>query len=206
MRCVIFSGAEIDDCKLVASYLRNGDFVICADSGLRHAEKMNITPNLIIGDFDSFGEIPDGKNVVILPCEKDMTDTYAAAEKAVELGANEVIMFGAVGSRLDHTLGNIATLEYLRSKNVPARIIDSHNDIRLIKNETEIIKKENGAFLSIVPLDERINGVDLMGVKYPLENAEIERSKTLSISNEITADYAQIAVRNGTALIIISRD
>ncbi len=207
MRCVIFSGAEIDEYKFVASYLRSDDFVICADSGLRHAEKLNITPDLIIGDFDSLGRIPEGvKDVITLPCEKDVTDTYAAAEAAVESGATEVVIFGAVGTRLDHTLGNIATLEYLHENNVIARIIDGHNDLRLIKNEKVTVNKENGTFLSVVPLDYELNGVTLSGVKYPLENARILRPRTLTISNEITAEYAEISVKSGTALVIISRD
>ena len=207
MRCVIFSGAEIDGYKFVASYLRSDDFVICADSGLRHAEKLNITPDLVIGDFDSLGRIPEGvKDVITLPCEKDVTDTYAAAETAVESGATEVVIFGAVGTRLDHTLGNIATLEYLHENNVIARIIDGHNDLRLIKNEKVTVNKENGTFLSVVPLDYELNGVTLSGVKYSLENARILRPRTLTISNEITAEYAEISVKSGTALVIISRD
>lgn len=207
MRCVIFSGADIDEYKFVASYLRGDDFVICADSGLRHAERLNITPDLVIGDFDSLGKIPDGiESVITLPCEKDVTDTYAAAEKAVESGATEVLIFGAVGTRLDHTFGNIATLEYLRENNVFAHIIDSHNEIMLIKNEKVTVNKDKGTFLSLIPLDYELSGVTLSGVKYPLENARVFRSKTLTISNEITADLAEISVKNGSALVIVSRD
>ncbi len=208
MRCVIFSGADIDDYKFVASFLRSGDFVICADSGLRHAVALGITPDLVIGDFDSLGKTPENgeNNIIVLPCEKDDTDTFAAAEKAVEQGADEVLIFGAVGSRLDHTLGNVATLEFLNEKNIPARIIDSNNDIRILKSGTVRLKKQNGCFLSLVPLDKTLSEVSMSGVKYPLKNAEVSRMKTLTISNEITSDYADITVKSGTALIIISRD
>lgn len=208
MRCIIFSGANIDDYKFVASFLRSGDFVICADSGLRHAVALGITADLLIGDFDSAKEIPDDKysEIIVLPCEKDDTDTYAAAKEAVTHGATDVLIFGATGTRLDHTLGNVATLEYLHSMNITARVIDSYNEISVIKNETIRINKRSGLYLSLIPLDKQLCGVTMKGVKYPLFNASINRNETLTISNEITDEYAEISVLSGSALIIISHD
>ncbi len=207
MRCIIFSGADIDDYDFVASFLRSDDFVICADSGLRHTEMLEVLPDLIIGDFDSLGKIPNlGCEIITLPCEKDDTDTFAAAEKAVEKGVDEVLIFGAIGTRFDHTLANIAVLEYLYKNGIIARIIDSHNDIMLVKNNSTKLKKQCGCFLSLIPLDERLVGVTVSGVKYPLENADIDRFKTLTVSNEINSDYAEITVKSGAVLIIVSRD
>lgn len=208
MRCVIFSGADIHDYNFVASFLRSGDFVICADSGLRHAVKLGITADLLIGDFDSADEIkPDlYKDIVTLPCEKDYTDTFAAAERSADLGAKEVLIFGALGNRLDHTLANIAVLEYLHSRGVPARIISEHNEICIISDETVRIKRRDNCYLSLIPLDREICGVYISGVKYPLNNAQVGRASTLTVSNEITACHADITVKKGAAIYIISHD
>ncbi|MBQ5885052.1 MAG: thiamine diphosphokinase [Clostridia bacterium] len=208
MRCIIFSGADIFDYDYVASHIDSSDFIICADSGIRHAEKLGLCADIFIGDFDSADEIDQKKynEIITLPCEKDDTDTFAAAKIAVEKGADEAIIFGAIGSRMDHTLGNISTLEFLHNEGISARIINEKNEIGIIKNETVTIEKRENSFLSLIPLDEMVSLVSISGVKYPLENATIYRNKTLAISNEFYDDVAKISVNDGTLLYIISKD
>ena len=208
MRCIIFSGADIFDYDFVASHIKSDDFIICADSGIRHAKKLGLCADILIGDFDSANDTYEYKykEIIILPCEKDDTDTYAAAKIAAEKGADDVIIFGAIGSRMDHTLGNISTLEYLHEAGINARIINEKNEIGIIRNETVSIKKRENSFLSLIPLDEKVSLVSISGVKYPLENATIERNKTLAISNEFYDDTAEISIKNGTMLYIISKD
>ncbi len=208
MRCVIFSGADIHDYDFVASFLSDGDFIICADSGLRHAKRLGLTADLLIGDLDSADKARlDGYSRLIkLPCEKDDTDTFAAAKIASENDYDSVIIFGAIGSRVDHSLGNIATLEYLHECGISAKLVDQNNEICIISNETVKIKKHDGCFISLIPLDKTLSGVSITGVKYPLNNAEINRASTLTISNEILDEFAEITVGNGTALYILSRD
>ena len=208
MRCIIFSGANIFDYDFIASYIDSNDFIICADSGIRHAEKLGLHADILIGDFDSADKIDRNmySEIITLPCEKDDTDTFAAAKIAVEKGADEVVIFGAIGSRMDHTLGNIFTLEYLHNQGICARIINEKNEIGIIKNETLSIRKRENSFLSLIPLDEKVGSVSISGVKYPLENATIYRDKTLAISNEFYDDVAKISVNDGTLLYIISKD
>ncbi|MBQ5890072.1 MAG: thiamine diphosphokinase [Clostridia bacterium] len=208
MRCIIFSGANIFDYDFIASYIDSNDFIICADSGICHAEKLGFRADILIGDFDSAGKIDRNmySEIITLPCEKDDTDTFAAAKIAVEKGADEVVIFGAIGSRMDHTLGNIFTLEYLHNQGICARIINEKNEIGIIKNETLSIRKRENSFLSLIPLDEKVGSVSISGVKYPLENATIYRDKTLAISNEFYDDVAKISVNDGTLLYIISKD
>ena len=208
MRCIIFSGANIFDYDFIASYIDSNDFIICADSGIRHAEKLGLRADILIGDFDSADKIDRNmySEIITLPCEKDDTDTFAAAKIAVEKGADEVVIFGAIGSRMDHTLGNIFTLEYLHNQGICTRIINEKNEIGIIKNETLSIRKRENSFLSLIPLDEKVGSVSISGVKYPLENATIYRDKTLAISNEFYDDVAKISVNDGTLLYIISKD
>ena len=146
------------------------------------------------------------ENMLVLPTVKDDTDTFAAAKIAVESGVDEVVIFGAIGSRMDHTLGNVSTLEFLHNEGIGARIINENNEIGIVKNETLSIKKRGNSFLSLIPLDEKVGSVSISGVKYPLENATIYRNKTLAISNEFYEDVAKISVNDGTFLYIISKD
>lgn len=208
MKCIIFSGADIFDYNFVASYIDEDDFIICADSGVRHAEKLGLVADVVIGDFDSVTDngYKKHKEVVTLPCEKDDTDTFAAAKIAAENSPDEVLIFGAIGSRIDHTLGNISTLEFLHQSGINARLINENNEIGIIKNETKTVKKRKGSFLSLIPLDESVGSVSVSGVKYPLNDKTVYRNSTLTISNEFRDDTADISVKNGTMLYIISKD
>ena len=112
-RCVIIGGAEIGDYSRISRSLRRDDFCICCDSGLRHAEKLGMTPSLIVGDFDS-SERPDTDiETIVLPREKDDTDTVYAAKEAVRRGFDDFLLIGVTGARFDHTFGNISLLLWL---------------------------------------------------------------------------------------------
>ena len=111
-RCVIIGGAPINDYNRIKGLLSDDDFIIACDSGLVHLEKSGITPNLIIGDFDSFDKPKTNIETIVLPREKDDTDSFFAVKEAVRRGFDELLIFGAIGGRLDHSLGNISILLY----------------------------------------------------------------------------------------------
>ena len=109
-RCVIAGGAPIEDYTVIRSLLSPDDFVIFCDSGLRHLEKLGVSPSLIVGDFDSYdGPRPDAETIT-LPCIKDDTDSFFAVKEAVKRGFEEFLLIGVTGGRLDHTLGNLSIL------------------------------------------------------------------------------------------------
>ena len=88
-------------------------FVIAADQGLRYLEEAGITPDLIVGDFDSLGIVPQGANVVRHPVEKDDTDMMLAVKTGLARGYRTFVLYGGLGGRLDHTYANFQTLTYL---------------------------------------------------------------------------------------------
>ena len=90
-KCLIFCAAEFDR---LAEAVEGGDYILAADGGLRHLNKLNITPHGIIGDFDSLGYVPEGAQV--FPVEKDDTDAMLAARKGLELGFREFRFYGAL--------------------------------------------------------------------------------------------------------------
>ncbi len=205
MRSVIIAAGPISDYEYAKSLIKEGDYIVCADGGLSHADKMNIVPNLIVGDFDSFkGERPRGENVVSLPCEKDYTDTYTAAMAAVGKGAKELIFLGAEGGRADHTFANIALLSKLRSMGIRGVMADKKNTL-FIAQKREHISGKPGDKVSLVPL-ETVRGVTLKGFKYPLTNADIFFENPIWVSNELSEHVGEISFESGLLLVIRSED
>ena len=114
-RCVIVGGADINNYGFIREKLCADDYVILCDSGLKHLENLQIQPSLIVGDFDSHENPYLDVETIVLPCEKDDTDTVFAVKEAIKRGFNDFLLIGVVGARLDHTLGNVSILLYLDS-------------------------------------------------------------------------------------------
>ena len=186
-----------------------GDLIIAADSGLNNAKALNLTVNVVVGDYDSLGHTPEvdaGVEVITVPTEKDVTDTQLAVELALTRGATEVHIVGGLGGRLDHTLSNLAILEDLADKRVRAVIEDGQNRARLLRNDSTILPRSGYTYVSLLALDPLCKGVEIEGVKYPLKGAKLERKFQYAVSNEITGNCCFISVRKGSLLIVESRD
>ena len=212
-RAVIISGGSIDDYGCARSLIDGGDCVICADSGIVHCEKMGITADLIVGDFDSCDagtalelRSAKGAKTEVLQCEKDDTDTEHALMCACKMGFKNILILGALGGRADHTLANIFMLEKLNSLGVRAQIANENNVIEFLRNSSVTVKADGFKYVSVVPVSETANGVTLTGFKYPLADAVMHRASTLGISNEITGAYGTVTVRDGSVLVIKSKD
>ncbi len=206
MYVVIIAGGNVSDYNMLREYCERADKVICADSGIRHAKHINVIPDVWVGDFDS----ADSDNYpayekVTLPREKDDTDTLYAARLAVYCGATDIDIFGGIGTRLDHTIANICVLSFIDWQGAKGRMIDEHNTVFLVKDRAEVLQ-QTGAYLSLIPLSEKAEGVSICGVKYPLKNATLYQNMTLGISNEILLSKAEITVKNGMLAVFISKD
>ncbi len=204
MRAVIISAGTISDYAYAKSLIRDGDFIICADGGLRHAEAMGVSPDLCIGDFDSLGTVPNICETLVLPQEKDYTDTHTAALEAKNRGAKELLLLGASGTRLDHTIANIGLLEAVRRLGMKAVLADKNNNL-FIAESGQKIRVCDGESVSLIPLSE-VRGVTLQGFKYPLTNADIELFNPIWVSNELSDAEGEITFADGVLLVDISRD
>lgn len=183
--------------------------IIAADAGYRNAARMGIQPKILLGDFDSLGEpnVPDGTELIRVPCEKDDTDTQLAVRVALERGATDVTVIGGLGGRLDHTLSNLAILEDLNKQRIPAVMTDGKNRVRFLRNDSALIACSGEfRYLSLLAADPVIKGVTLIGCRYPLKNATLSRVRQYAISNEIVGNCAFVAVRRGGMWIIESSD
>ena len=187
------------------------NYVIGVDRGAYWLITNSAIPNIAIGDFDSVSskeleEIKKRvKTIIKYPLEKDATDMELAAQHAISLHPKEVVMYGATGRRLDHTVGNIHLLERLLEKGISGVIRDSNNEVRITSGKITIGKDARYGYVSLLPITETVE-VTLIGFLYDVSHALIRRGQTLGISNEIRAEKATIEVHQGKALVIGSRD
>lgn len=215
MKFVIISGGHIDDAFAIEWLEKNKyDCLIAADSGMNFLHRNNIVPDVIAGDFDSvssesleaFSEMRDVEILRLNPI-KDDTDTEFVIREAIRRGATEISVLGATGTRLDHVLANVYLLGIGLEENVEIQLVDAHNRIRMIEKSLEISKTEQfGSFVSVLPVKGDAKGVTLEGMKYPLQDADIACFSSLGVSNEIVEENARISVKEGTLLVIESRD
>ena len=185
--------------------IENADFVIACDKGISYAQKEGITPDLIVGDFDSFsGDLPENIPVLRLPCEKDETDTMAAVSYAVEKKFEKILIFCALGGRLDHLLGNLQTAAYAAKSGITVKITDSDNEIYVFSGKKLVFLKKEGFSISVISLSDRCENVNLSGGKYGLENAVLTNETTLGISNEWAGDIT-VSAEKGVLAVVMSR-
>ncbi len=207
--CVIFAGGDMsENIPNIELRVKSADYIICADSGLKHAQRLGITPDIIVGDFDSYtGKLPDNSEIIRSIPEKDDTDTIMAVRKAAELGCRQIVLYGALGgSRFEHTVANIQTLLFAKELGCILTIIDK-SVICLQYNDGEEYyyqRSENGTYMSVFSLSETTEIEYLDGVKYPLENYTMKNSYPIGVSNEITETCAVLKIKSGTALIILT--
>ena len=201
-RCVIVGGADISNYDRIIAHIKSDDFVIFCDSGLKHMEKLAVKPSLIVGDFDSHENPHLDVETIVLPCEKDDTDTVFAVKEAIKRGYKEFLLIGVVGARLDHTLGNVSILLYLDSIGKKGIIIDDYSEIEIVSNEPAYVE-DSYAFFSLINITGTAKDVTIENAKYPLEHAEITCEYQYGVSNEvIPGRTAKIIISDGKLLLI----
>lgn len=201
-RCVIIGAAGIGNLPFLRSLLRPDDFHIFCDGGLYHRERLGIEPHLIVGDFDShpFPDLP--VETVVLPREKDDTDTVYAAKEAVRRGFEEFLLLGAAGGRIDHTLGNLSLLLKLDVLGKHAVLADDFSLMEIVRGRSAEIA-DSYRYFSLLAMGGSARGVTITGAKYPLENAEISPDYQYGVSNEVLpGQTAKVTVREGALLLV----
>ncbi len=211
MKAVCVCNGSISDYDVIKKYILVSDYIISVDGGAGHLRKMGINPNILIGDFDSANlkdidfYINKGIKVLQFPVEKDMTDSELAIEMAAELGAEELVFVGALGTRIDHSFANIMLLKRMMDMGLKGSIVDEHNEIYMFNSNFSMNKKE-GRKLSLIPITEKVTGVSTSGLKYPLNNATMVLGTSWGISNEFEEEVASVSIESGILLACLSRD
>ncbi len=205
--------------KFARNILKNKqkeDKIISIDKGLKILDKINIKPDIIIGDFDSIDKITLSKylnnnniNIKKFPVDKDYSDTELAIKLTLDLEYKELIILGALGKRMDHTLSNIYSLVKYSSSDINIYLIDEFNKIYIKNNDFEINKSQQyGKYISFYPIEEEIESFSLEGFKYNLKNVNLNKyiTPSLSLSNEILENIAKVYINNKKLLVIESKD
>ena len=201
-RCVIVGGAEINHYEVIREQLRDDDYMIFCDSGLKHLNSLQVQPSLIVGDFDSHENPHLDVETIVLPCVKDDTDTVFAVKEAIKRGFDDFLLIGVVGGRLDHTLGNVSILLYLDSQGKRGRLIDDYSEMEIVADQPVSVD-ERYSFFSLLNITGCARGITITGAKYPLADAEITCEYQYGVSNEVLpGETAIVAVQCGKLLLI----
>ena len=200
-KCIIFCAAGFD---FLVAPIEKEDFVIAADGGLVHTEKLGIIPNEILGDFDSLGHVPAGANV--FPVEKDDTDAMLAVRRGLDLGYREFILYGSLdGPRLDHTVANFQTLQYLADHGAVGYLAGNSYIVTVLQEAAISFPAGKEGTISVFCMGADAEGVTLEGLYYPLERGTLTAGFPLGVSNHFTGKPAKISVEKGSLLVLWDR-
>lgn len=200
--CIIVSAGPVCDKQKIPQEFQDS-YVIACDAGWHNCEKLGLQPDIVLGDFDS-SEQPNQENVLVLPREKDDTDTHYAARMAVERGSTHVLMLGALGGkRMEHTFANVGTGLWLEQQGVQVTILNDRSRVTyVLAGGKRYYHNEGYKFFSIFPLEGKAEGICLEGAAYPLQDAQLQASYPVGVSNEWRADEATVAIQKGSLLVI----
>ena len=203
-RAVILSAVPVS--TALCRYVQPGDFVVACDAGYHNAERLDLRPDLIVGDFDSAPQPKTEHETIVLPHVKDDTDTEYAAKLVSEKGFDEVLLLGGLGGRrVEHTLANLCTGLGLEQRGVRTTLLDERSRITYVMpGETRRYPKEKYFFFSAFPMEGRAQGVCERGSYYELTDAELTASYPLGVSNEYAAgsDCITISTRSGALVVV----
>lgn len=217
-KVLLITGGTLE-LSFIKKYLKEHTFdvIYAIDAGIRACMQLQISPTYIVGDFDSISSkeleefLSTHKEVrkeQLCP-QKDDTDTQHAMQMAVNHMAEEIVILGGMGTRIDHMLANISLLYMALEQGIPAYLIDSHNKIQLIQKAAKYQKKEMfGDYISFLPYTQEVKKVTLTGFQYPLQDYDFHKldSYGLGVSNEVVSDVAEVQIEEGILICIESRD
>lgn len=201
-RCVIAGGAGIRSYERIRQSLKPDDYFIFCDSGLKHLPALQVKPDLIVGDFDSWQQPDTETETIVLPREKDDTDSVYAVREAIRRGFGDFLLIGMTGERFDHTFGNVSILLYLDELGKTGKILDDYGEMEIVsRGKAEIT--DDAAYFSLLNISGTARDIHISGAKYPLDGEEIPSSYQYGISNEVLpGQTATVSVGEGRLLLV----
>ena len=196
--CIVGAGALEPESLVIP----HGALVIAADGGLTHLEAAGLAPDLVVGDFDSLGRIPEGENVIVTPAEKDDTDMLLAVKLALQRGCDELFLYGGMGGRFEHSLANLQALAYIAGLGGRGFLIGDGCVCTVIKNGGLHFDESFSGYISVFAVGGSATGVNLRGLKYPLTDHTLTCDFPLGVSNEFLGTAAEVSVRSGSIAVI----
>lgn len=202
MLCLLISGGDFCD---ITEELHAAEHIIACDRGWQYAKRLGLTPDLIVGDFDSAPPPENHSHIERVPTRKDDTDTMLAARHALTAGYREIAICCAFGGRLDHALANIQTAAWLTSRGARVRLTGVDTDALVFAGGTERFPRRDGWSLSVFALSDVCEGVTIRGAKYECEGVSLTNAFPLGVSNVWASPEAVISARSGILMVMQSR-
>ena len=185
-----------------------GDLVIGADGGYLHLRDMGISPDLLLGDFDSLpmDALPSETcEIVKYPIRKDDTDTALAFRYAYDRGYREFVLLGATGGRADHTFAAYQLLLHARRLGARITLVGEGEVSSCLYNEEQAFVGSRGKTLSVFAFGADAHGVDIRGASYEMHDGTLTADIALGVSNAFLDTPVRIAVRDGALLVMQER-
>lgn len=200
-RAVIVGGAPIDNYPFVKQFLRADDFMVYCDSGLLSQPFLETKIDLIVGDFDSHQWIESDSETIVLPVEKDDTDSVYALKEVIKRGFDEFLFLGVIGKRFDHSLGNLGMLAYLKKYGLKGTIVDDYSVMYLVNGETQV--PTDVSYFSLLALSETVRNVQIKRAKYELNGVDIRLDYQFGVSNEVlNGQTPLVSCESGLLLLV----
>ena len=211
MKAVIISGGKSPSKDILLEAVKDADIIIGADKGCEILHEYSISPDYILGDFDSANiEVinsmeASGVEKITFKKEKDLTDTEIAFELAIEKGANKILLLGVTGTRYDHSLSNIGLMLKGLKKEVYVEIVDDNNKI-FLTDKNILLKGSKGDIVSFHAYSEIVKSLTISGAKYELFNYDLSLGDGLTTSNEFVGRDIKVTFDSGILMVIYTRD
>ncbi|MCP4141962.1 MAG: thiamine diphosphokinase [Chloroflexi bacterium] len=209
-RAIIFINGDLPNLDAVRELIRDDDLIIAADGGTRHALALGLIPSVVIGDLDSLDAVnrrvleENQVEIIKYPKDKDETDLELALNYAVNAGYKKIRLVAALGGRLDHTLGNLSLLTKESLAELDVRADDRVDEVFFARKHAQIHGRI-GEIISLIPWGNDVQIARTEGLRWSLQKERLYAHQTRGISNEMTAEGAQIEIENGLLLIIHTR-
>ena len=181
---------------------RRPSVVIAADGGLACLETGGVAHDLVIGDFDSLGRVPEGDNVIRYPVEKDDTDSMLAVKRGLSMGCRDFVLYGCLGGRMDHTYANFQTMAYLADRGGRGYLLGEGWCATVIRESSLTFPEDLRGTVSVFCPDGEAEGVTIRGLLYEMEEGSLRSGFPLGVSNSFTGERATVAVKRGSLLVM----
>jgi thiamine pyrophosphokinase len=202
---LIIADGKKPNIDIINKYVAQAQFIIATDGAYDYLTDVNIIPNYVIGDMDSITKQIDDNVIIIKDEDQETTDLEKAINFVITLECNDVIVLGATGGRLDHTLYNLHLLKKYQNL-LELTYIDNYFTILLPKDRSIKFAGKNGVLISLLSLSNKVVGISTVNLRYPLINEDLENGIRSGCSNEITADFAEISWHEGDLIVMIGND
>lgn len=206
MRCIILANGEYGELEAYRDVFENSDTILCADGGANYAFQMGIMPDTVIGDLDSVQPevrkyyTAQGTEFIQYPVRKHLTDLQLALDLARERGADQIVLLGALGKRLDHTLHNLYAGIQLVQQGIRISHFTPGCWVYLVRDE-QVIEGAAGDIVSLIALTDKVEGVGVDGVEYPLKDAVLRSDNPYAVSNVLTGARGVIGLQSGVLAV-----